>query len=548
VRRIAAGGLLALVLAATPASASTGRLLVSLDRADRGDVEAFLQRTGLRRAGPVVPEIGLVTVAAPASAAGADVLVRRLDALPGVRRAQPEGRMQPRLVPNDPAVNTNESRSGSGAPLEWWLSREGFFRAWDVTRGQNARVAVIDSGIDGSHPDLSGKIVAAVDQDPDASDGPATADSDGHGTHVASLACGATDNGFGIASAGFDCGLIVEKTDLTDASIAASIVDAANRGAGSINMSFGDDGSRPPVQALVDALDYAIAHGSVPVAAAGDDPTEEQGQPANLLQPTGSGPNPSEGKGLVVTAADFSDGRAPFAGRGSQISLAAYGSYGSSGPPGILGAFPSNVTSAETGSVLPPQPPCLCRTSVAGDNRFGYLEGTSMSAPQVAATAALVRAANPDLSVADVVALLKQTARRPAGAGWSPELGWGILDAGAALQAAAAADRRAPESQARAPARVRGRSINVRVTANDVAAPGVAASGVASVEIYAARGSAPARRVATLPRAGSVRVRARPGARYAFYSIAVDRAGNREAAPARPDAITRALKPLRRRR
>jgi serine protease len=71
---------------------------------------------------------------------------------------------------------------------------------------------------------------------------------------------------------------------------------------------------------------------------------------------------------------------------------------------------------------------------------------------------------------------------------------------------------------------------------------------VASVEIYAARGGAPARRVAILPRAGSVRVRARPGARYAFYSIAVDRAGNREAAPARPDAITRALKPLRRRR
>jgi serine protease len=76
----------------------------------------------------------------------------------------------------------------------------------------------------------------------------------------------------------------------------------------------------------------------------------------------------------------------------------------------------------------------------------------------------------------------------------------------------------------------------------------LAASGLASVEVYAARGGGAACRVATLPGAGAVRVRARPGARYAFSTIAVDRAGNREAAPARPDAVTRVLKPPRRRR
>jgi subtilisin family serine protease len=543
VRRSVLAGVVALLAVASP-PAHAERILVSVGK---GDTASFLHRTGLKPAGPVVPEIGLVTVAAPdATAAGVDAFVRRVRGLAGVRSVQPDGQMRLRLMPNDPAVNATESRAGSGTPMEWWLQREGFFAAWDVTRGAGAKVAVIDSGVDANHPDIAGKVAAAIDQDAVEGDGPATTDHEGHGTHVASLACGATNNGFGIAGAGFDCSLIVEKSDLSDASVAASIVDAANRGAQAINMSFGDDGSRAPVQAIADAIDYAVAHGAVPVAAAADQPTEEQGQPANMLQPSGTGPDPAKGKGLVVTAADASERRASFAGKGSQVSLAAYGSFGQRGPPGLVGDYPSNVTEEETGSVLPPEPPCLCRTSVAGDNRFAYLEGTSMSAPQVAAVAAMLRALNPDLGVGDVVALLKQTARRQGG--WSPDLGWGILDADAAIHAASAADRRPPDSQAAAPRRTRRRSVAVRVHASDAAAPGLPTSGVASVDLYASRDGRAPHRIATLPGAGAKRVKLRPASTYAFSTVATDRAGNREAAPARPDAVTRALRPPRPRR
>ena len=80
---------------------------------------------------------------------------------------------------------------------------------------------MIDTGVDGSHPEIAPVLRAAVDQDSDPSRGPATVDENGHGTHVASIACAAPGNGIGIAGAGNGCGLIIEKTDLTDASIAA---------------------------------------------------------------------------------------------------------------------------------------------------------------------------------------------------------------------------------------------------------------------------------------------------------------------------------------
>ena len=206
------------------------------------------------------------------------------------------------------------------------------------------------------------------------------------------------------------------------------------------------------MQAVVDAIHYAYDRKVVLVAAASDEDVEEQGSPANVLQPTGTGPDLQQGLGLVVTAADFSDARATFGsdasgqplrpGRGTQISLAAYGAYGPSGPTGIFGAFPTGTTQIETGTVDPPSAPCVdCRTTFNGDNRYAYLAGTSMSTPQVAAAAALVRHLNPDLTIGQILTILKQSARRPAGSGWTPELGWGILDAGAALDAARRVDR-----------------------------------------------------------------------------------------------------------
>jgi subtilisin family serine protease len=287
----------------------------------------------------------------------------------------------------------------------------------------------------------------------------------------------------------------------------------------------------PAADAVVQALRYANQHGSVLVAAAADDPVQEQGDPANVLQPTNSGPDMAQNLGVSVTAANALDERAAFAGRGTQISLAAYGTYGAGGATGILGAFPAASTTLERGNSTVAQAPCHCRTTYNGDDRYAYLPGTSMAAPMVAAVAALMRHVNPDLPPANVVGILKQTARRAANVGWSPELGWGIIDAAAAVAAARAVDKRAPSSQLLRPT-VTGRSILLRWRGNDDGVAGVAASGIDHFELWRSAGRRPARRIAVTA-AHSLRVRGSRGSTYGFYTVAVDHAGNREAPPAR---------------
>jgi len=539
--------LAALVVTAPSAAAATetGRLLVSLAPAARGvahtaEAHAVIARAGARSVEAPVPQIGLEVVR-PAAGESLHALATRLRADPRVRAVSVEHKATLRLTPNDPALGAPETAPGtpSGTSVEWWPQREDFPRAWDVTTGAGALVGVIDTGLDATHPDLAGKVRAGDDYDAQSGDGPPTTDEVGHGTHVASLACAAANNGVGIAGAGYDCQLIVEKSDLTDASVARSLVSATDQGADAINMSFGTDGRSAAPQPIVDAIDYAYQHRVVLVAAAADDQVEEQGDPANVLQPTGTGPDINAGKGLTVTAATEQDRRASYAGLGTQISLAAYGTVDeNSGPGGLLGAFPANQTEIERGSLVPPSPPCGCRASFEGDNRYAYLQGTSMAAPQVAAVGALVRHLNPDLSIARILRLIKETARRPAGAGWSPDLGWGIVDAGNAVAAAAAIDLRAPTSTVRAPSRTTRRTITLRLHGADASPPGVVSSGVVKFRVYRSTdGGRPVKLLVT--RKTRVRVHARPGARYAFYVQAVDRAGNVQAFPAKPGARTR---------
>jgi subtilisin family serine protease len=435
-------------------------------------------------------------------------------------------------MPNDPALTAADP--SSGVPWQWYLARENLPRAWDFAKGDNALVAVIDTGADGTHPEFGGKIAAAVDQQaPSDSTGPATTDQAGHGTDVASLACADTNNGIGMAGAGYNCKLLIEKTDFTDPSIAASIVDAADRHADSINMSFGPSAPSGPAPAdEVRALEYAAARKVVLVAAAADSPTDEQGDPANVLQPPGTGSDISKGLGLDVTAADFSGGRASFAGFGSEISLAAFGAFQPSGtgalpctgpPVGIFGAFPANPTELEG-----PPSFAACRVVFEGDPRYATVAGTSMAAPQVAATAAMMRALNPYASLRDVVRLLKRTALRAPGAGWTSSLGWGILDAGAALNATRRLDRLPPLSHVIVPRRSRHRTFLVRWAGHDQRRPGLIASGIAYYDVYVKVGRGRARLLLRRTRRHGLRFHGRAGRRYVFFAVAVDRAGNRE--------------------
>ena len=531
--------LAAVAPAAAPASSRpTGRLLVSV--APSSSPVAFsAARSDLR-----VPELGLVRVS-PRRGETLGGLRARLLADGRVRSVDVERRLVPRAVANDPALTDDETALGTpaGTPIQWWPQRMGLFEAWDLADGQESLVAVIDSGVEGAHPEFDGKIRDTLDADPTPGAGGPLVDEAGHGTHVASFACGQTNNAVGIAAAGRACGLLVAKTDFSDGSVVQAIVDAADRGADAIVMSFGTDGGRTPPRAMVEALEYAADRQAVLIAAAADEETDEQGDPANIVQPTGTGPDLSKNLGLAVTAANFYDRRAAFAGRGSQISLAAYGAFErGQGPRGLLGAFPAAETGFERGDIgPPPTPPCRCRFEYRGDRRYAYLQGTSMATAIVGGVAALVRDLNPDLPGAEVVRLLKETARRPAGTGWSPELGWGIVDGAAALRRAAQLDRTAPKSRLRAPSRIRRRTLTLRWRGSDESPPNVVSSGIARYQVWrSVDGLAPVKLTVT-PRT-SYRLRVRRGRRYAFFTVAVDQAGNREAPPRRADARVRVLR------
>ena len=543
--------LLALALALlAPAAAQaaperTGRLLVTLD--DPGHevgvraAAAVLARNDVRRDGAQVPQINLISVR-PIGGIGLGALASILRRVPGVHSVDVERRASLRFAPNDPALTAAEPAPGtpSGTPISWWIRRSGLPAAWDVTRGDGATVAVIDTGADGGHPDLRGKIADSIDNDSVNGHGPATSDENGHGTHVASLACAAGDNGLGSVGSGLNCKLLIIKTDLGDGSIARSIVQAADRGADAINMSFGSDGGPAP-QAIVDAIEYAYGKGVILVSAADDQPREEQGYPSNVLQPTGTGADLAAGRGLTVTAANFSGVRASFAGRGSQISLAGFGAFEGPGPRGIFSSFPGNATELENsgGGLLFGGSQCQCRTALDGDSRYAYLQGTSMAAPIVAGIAAMARHLNPDASVAEIIQALKQTASRPAGSGWNPELGWGIIDAGAAMNAVRTIDRRAPTSKLTGRKRVkRARSVKLRLTGTDGARGALQPSGVAVYEVYRSANRRPYRRYKRT-RKTSLRVKVKPGSVYRWYTIAVDKAGNREAVPSKPDLSMR---------
>ncbi len=343
-----------------------------------------------------VPEIGVASVDLPAGQSVAE-LRAELAGEPGVIAVEPNPRLELRAAPSDPAYAASDPNAPGADTYQWHLRKSGFARAWKRSDGSRATVAVIDTGADAAHPDIGPRVKAAYDKDDTLLHGGAETDENGHGTHVSGLACGDSGNGYGIASAGFRCNLLIYKTDLSISSISESIVEATDRGADVINMSFGGDETS---KALAAAVHRAAAHDVLMVAAADNDdvdedgnPTEDQGIPADYLQPVGSGPDIKRGIGLVVTAAEYDGSRAWFEpGMGSGISLAAYGSAGE-GQRGIFSSFPAELTEIETLELCG-----VCRGDFNGDQRFGYLEGTSMATPQVAGAAALIRSARPKLS------------------------------------------------------------------------------------------------------------------------------------------------------
>jgi subtilisin family serine protease len=281
-------------------------------------------------------------------------------------------------------------------------------------------IAVIDTGADLTAPDLAAKSPSTWSVLHSSAD---VTDYQGHGTFVSSLAAGSGTNGEGVAGFGGDAKLLevqaaqVDGT-ITDFASADAIVYAVDHGAKIINMSYGGATPSPTEQS---AVAYAAGHGVLLVAAAGNDGNgaDLPLYPAAFLQPLLS--NGQGGIGLAVASTDVSGSSSYFSNWGSYISMAAPGGN-------VFGAISSSASASSWPSTTLPG-------SSAG--LYGYNSGTSFASPEVAGAAALVWAADPNLSATDVAAVLKETAAGNSGV-WNAHTGYGRLDAGAAVARAQA--------------------------------------------------------------------------------------------------------------
>ncbi|MEU4478130.1 type VII secretion-associated serine protease mycosin [Micromonospora sp. NPDC023966] len=294
-----------------------------------------------------------------------------------------------RLAPLHTVARTDQVRDE-----QWQLEELRAKTAWRTSTGRGVVVAVIDSGVDGTHPDLAGQVLPGVDLvTPDGGDGP---DPVGHGTTVAGLIAGRADDDRGVLGLAPDARILPvrvldDENRYDDALIVAKGVRwAVDNGARVINLSLGGGGDSP---ALAAALDYAFARDVVVVACTG-----------NLA--TSNSPKvwyPAREPGVLAVAGLDRNSRNLWSG---------------------------SITGHQTVLTAP-------ATALYGARPEGYwrVQGTSFAAPLVAATAALVRARYPRMSAGDVVNRLITTARDLGPTGRDDRFGYGMVDPVAALTA-----------------------------------------------------------------------------------------------------------------
>ena len=307
-----------------------------------------------------------------------------------VLAAGPDSIMKADATTNDPLLAD-----------QWYLDRIQAKEAWDRSRGAGIKVAILDTGIDESLPDLAGKVDARWNTVLSSSSN--TNDDVGHGTSVAGIVAATANNMIGVAGVGPDVRLLNVKIAVDGIFIpsaaAAGIYWAADHGAHVLNMSFGITYdcalSHPDVTVLRNALAYASTRNMVLVAAAGNDGITAKTTPASC-------PTYCQWR---VTPDDVVASRST---RGTWVQVAA---------PAV-----SVLSTRLPGERDPRVDPCR---PLNGDDSYGYCGPasgfTSFAAPIVSGIAALVRASCslPDLSIhhQTVVNRITSTADAIAGTG-----------------------------------------------------------------------------------------------------------------------------------
>lgn len=336
--------------------------------------------------------------------------IEALQARPDVLYAEPNYTAQ---IPEQPAAQFSPSLPGigqQGAALRpndpfypdrlWGLDKIDAGGAWARTTGAgNVVVAVLDTGVDATHPDLAGKVLPGANcLAPPCRPGDA-GDVNGHGTHVAGTAAAIGNDNFGVVGVAFNLVTqVLPVKVLGDGGsgafswIAAGIVWATDevhrmRRKGVLNLSLGGFGYS---QVMQDAMAYANASGDVLVVVSMGNSFKRH----SVIYPAGfTG-------AMAVGATDGNDRKVDFSNTGLHISVAAPGQFVYSTIPG---------------------------------GSWAYFSGTSMASPHVAGVAALVWSVNPSWNSYQVRRHIELTAADLGPAGWDESFGWGRIRADTAV-------------------------------------------------------------------------------------------------------------------
>ena len=320
------------------------------------------------------------------------------------------------------------------APRQYYLAQDHAFDAFpaELPVLNPVRVAIIDSGLDGGHPEFPR---TRIWQARSWVGGSALTDEEGHGTFVAGVIAAALNNNEGIAGMAFPAQLVIAKIARSDQTIdvrdeAEAIRWAVDAGARVINLSIG--GLRDPFNPKLDtfsrveagAIEYAVRHGAVLVAAVGNSDEAPQ-------TPWPYASYPAALSHVIGVSALTPTGNVPTFSDRDRI-------YNDISAPGqeIYSTLPRALTSFRP----------LCQNqgySDCGPEEFRHAAGTSFAAPQVTATAAVLLALKPTLQADQVLNILERSATDVNASNGCKQCplqrdtfsGWGRLDVSKAIAA-----------------------------------------------------------------------------------------------------------------
>lgn len=304
-------------------------------------------------------------------------IITALSQHPHLKYVEPDYIFYPSLTPNDPYYGN-----------AWHLSKIGAAAAWDISQGAGITIAILDTGIDNTHPDLAGKIVPGWNFYDNNSN---TTDVNGHGTAVAGAAAASSNNGIGVTAMAGQSKLMPVRIASPEATaygstIAQGLTWAADHGARVANISYANV---PASSTIINAAQYMKNKGGLVIVAAGNGGRDEGFTPTTSMIP--------------VSATNATDTRASWSSFGNYVALSA---------PGV------DIWTTYRNAL------------------YGPAWGTSLASPVVAGTVALMMAANTKLSSAEIESLLFSTSKDLGSAGRDPYYGYGRVNAAAAVQAA----------------------------------------------------------------------------------------------------------------